>query len=101
MDEKSLQELDKNIPSQTKVASPTELPGCTDAPLSGSRRKFLGNIGGITVAALTAGAIGLEPLVGANESVASAAVVDYKPGPRAGKSLAYRTTTASAENIDV
>ena len=44
----------------------------SDAPRSESRRRFLGNVRGVAMAAATAGAIGLEPLLGAKHSVASA-----------------------------
>src|SRR5580704_7689384 len=44
----------------------------SDAPRSESRRRFLGNVRGVAMAAATAGAIGLEPLLGARHSVASA-----------------------------
>jgi hypothetical protein len=44
----------------------------SDAPRSGSRRKFLGNVSGAAVAAATVGAIGLEPLLGGKHSIAHA-----------------------------
>jgi hypothetical protein len=70
-------------------------------PSPGSRRKFLGNVSGVAVAALTAGAIGLEPLLGGKESVAEASVVDYRSERREDKSFNYRRSTANAERIDV
>jgi len=44
----------------------------SDAPRSETRRKFLGNVRGVALAAATAGAIGLEPLVGSGYSLAHA-----------------------------
>src|ERR1700752_3682123 len=101
MDKKRLHELNENVPPQTQVASPNDLPGRTDASLSGSRRKFLGNVSGVAVAAVTAGAIGLEPLLGGKESVADASVVPYGSESREEKSFKYRISTAHAEKIDV
>ena len=40
--------------------------------LSGSRRKFLGIVRGVALAAAAAGAIGLEPLLGSTHSLARA-----------------------------
>src|SRR5262249_33569943 len=52
---------------------------------SHSRRKFLGEVGGITAATIAAGAIGLEPLLGSNSGVARADDVllddDFSTGP--------------------
>ena len=42
------------------------------APRSESRRKFLGNVRGVAMAAATAGTIGLEPLLGSSYSLARA-----------------------------
>jgi hypothetical protein len=69
--------------------------------LSHSRRKFLGNVSGVAVAAVTAGAIGLEPLLGGKESVAEASVVPYSSEGREDKCLNYRVRTAYAEKINV
>jgi hypothetical protein len=69
--------------------------------LSGSRRKFLGNVSGVAVAAVTAGAIGLEPLLGGKESVADASVVPYSSEGREDKCFNYRVRTANAERINV
>ena len=101
MDKKRLHELDENVPPQTQVASPNDLPGRADASLSGSRRKFLGNVSGVAVAAVTVGAIGLEPLLGGKGSVADASVVPYGSESRVAKSFKYRISTAHAEKIDV
>jgi hypothetical protein len=75
--------------------SPAEQPS-----LSRSRRKFLGNVSGVAVAAVTAGAIGLEPLLGGKESVADASVVPYSSEGREDKSFNYRVRTANAERIN-
>jgi hypothetical protein len=69
--------------------------------LSGSRRKFLGNVSGVAVAAVTAGAIGLEPLLVGKESVADASVVPYSSEGREDKCFNYRVRTAHAEKINV
>jgi hypothetical protein len=69
--------------------------------LSGSRRKFLGNVSGVAVAAVTAGAIGLEPLLGGKESVADASVVPYSSEGREDKCFNYSVRTAHAEKINV
>ena len=69
--------------------------------LQGSRRKFLGNVSGVALAAVTAGAIGLEPLLGGKESLADASVVPYSSEGREDKSFNYRVRTANAEKIDV
>jgi hypothetical protein len=44
----------------------------SDAPRSETRRKFLGNVRGVALVAATAGAIGLEPLLGRSYSLAQA-----------------------------
>ncbi len=69
--------------------------------LSCSRRKFLGNVSGVAVAAVTAGAVGLEPILGGKESVADASVVPYSSEGREDKSFNYRVRTANAERINV
>jgi hypothetical protein len=101
MDEKRLHESDEKVPPQTQVTSPNDLPDRADASLSRSRRKFLGNVSGVAVAAVTAGAIGLEPLLGGKESVADASVVPYGSEGRVDKSFNYRVSTARVEKIDV
>jgi hypothetical protein len=50
---------------------------------------------------VTAGAIGLEPLLGGKESVADASVVPYSSEGREDKSFKYRVRTANAEKIAV
>jgi hypothetical protein len=99
MGEKHLRNADKNAPIQTtKVANPDDLPDRSDAPASGSRRKFLGNVSGVAVAAATVGAIGLEPLLGSKYSVARAEEHDGLPGAaRANESHEIRIDAANAE----
>ena len=70
MDEKHSHAVNNNEGPHTKVASRGDLPGCSDAPPSGSRRKFLGNVSTAAVVAITSGAIALEPLLGAERSAA-------------------------------
>ena len=101
MGEKHLRSVDKNATIQTKVAHPDDLPDRSGTPSSGSRRKFLGNVSGVAVAAVTAGAIGLEPLLGGKESVADASVVPYSSDGREDKSFKYRVRTANAEKSDI
>src|SRR5580704_4151566 len=101
MGEKRLRSVDKNAPQRTKVANPKNLPDRPGTPSSGSRRKFRGNVSGVAVAAVTAGAIGLEPLLGGKESVAEASVVPYSSEGREDKCLNYRVRTAYAEKINV
>jgi hypothetical protein len=72
MEKKHLHGVNNHPIPQTKVANRNDLAGRSDAPPSGSRRKFLGNVSGAAVAAMTAGVIGLEPLLGTDHSVARA-----------------------------
>jgi hypothetical protein len=69
--------------------------------LSRSRRKFLGNVSGVAVAAVTASAIGLQPLLGGKESVVDASVVPYSSEGREDQCYDYRVRTAHAEKINV
>ena len=92
--------VDKNVQEEVNPGQ-DNLQGRIDAPPSESRRKFLGNVSGTAVAAMTAGAIGLEPLLGGKESVAEASVVNYSSERREDKSFNYRRSTANAEKIDV
>src|SRR5260370_21214367 len=48
----------------------------SDAPRSESRRRFLGNVPGVAVAAATVGAIGLEPLLDSKHSAPGPAEAD-------------------------
>ena len=101
MDKKRLNGVDQNAPLQTKVDNPNDLSARSAPPSSGSRRKFLGNVSGVAVAALTAGAIGLEPMLDGKESVAEASVVDYSSERREDRSFNYRRSMATIEKIDV
>src|ERR1700722_5203550 len=49
----------------THLETPDSLPP-SGAPRSESRRKFLGDVRGVAMAAATVGAIGIEPLLGAS-----------------------------------
>jgi hypothetical protein len=71
----------------------------SDAPRSKSRRRFLGNVRDVTMAAATVGAIGLEPLLGSNRSVARAADDDDRSGgsQRAEEAAKIRIAAARAE----
>src|SRR5215831_13089307 len=64
-------------------------------PKGPNRRQFLSGVSGVTAAAATLGAIGLEPLIGGKDSVAKASVISYLVDRRADASLRYRI-----ENID-
>jgi hypothetical protein len=97
MDEKHLRSVDKNAPIQTKVANPVDLPDRSDTPPSGSRRKFLGNVSGVAVAAATVGAIGLEPLLGSQYSVARAEDDGLPGAARADESREIRINAANYE----
>jgi hypothetical protein len=98
MDEKRLRSVDKNASVQTRVANPNDLPDRSDTLPSGSRRKFLGNVSGAAVASLTAGAIGLEPLLGTDHSVARAEENHGLTGAaRADESRAIRIEAANRE----
>jgi len=76
---------------ETNSATP-DLHVPPDTPRSESRRKFLGNVRGVAMAAATAGAIGLQPLLGSRHSVASAADRDGD-----GDSLASERAEEAAE----
>src|SRR5262245_31493210 len=66
-----------------------------------TRRRFLGRIGGVTAAAMAAGSIPLEPLLGEKHSIARAAIVDSQPGVRTARSMQYRKKVAQDEAINV
>jgi hypothetical protein len=80
-------------------SAPHDSPSPSDAPRSESRRRFLGNVRGVAMAAATVGAIGLEPLLGSKYSVASAADDDDRSGgpERAEEAAKIRIETAKAE----
>ena len=61
------------VDARNTNSAPQDMAPPSDALRSKSRRKFLGNMRGVAMAAATAGAIGLEPLLGYNHTVASAA----------------------------
>lgn len=71
----------------------------SDAPHSESRRRFLGNVRGVAMAAVTVGAIGLEPLLSSKYSVASAADDDDRSGGsgRAEEAAKIRIEAAKTE----
>jgi hypothetical protein len=79
--------------------APQDSPLPPDAPRSKSRRRFLGNVRDVTMAAATVGAIGLEPLLGSNRSVASAADDDDRSGgsQRAEEAAKIRIAAARSE----
>src|SRR6202521_839877 len=82
-------------------SAPPDSPSPSDAPRSESRRRFLGNVRGVAMAAATVGAIGLEPLLGSKYSVASAADDDHNGrssgSERAEKAAEIRIEAAKAE----
>ena len=82
-------------------STPQDSPLPSDAPRSESRRRFLGNVRGVAMAAATVGAIGLEPLLGSKHSVASAADDDHegrsRGSERAEKAEEIRIQAAKAE----
>ena len=80
-------------------SAPQHSPLSSEAPRSESRRRFLGNVRGVAMAAATVGAIGLEPLLGSNHSVASAANRDDRPrgSERAEEAMEIRIEAAKAE----
>jgi hypothetical protein len=91
MDDKHFHGVNNNDLPHTKVA-------CSDAPPSGSRRKFLGNVSGAAVAAMTAGAIALEPLLGTDHSAARAEENHRLTGvARANESREIRVKAANYE----
>jgi hypothetical protein len=70
-------------------------------PKNPSRRSFLGKAGGMAAAAVTAGSVVLEPLLGGKDSAAAASTLGYSSGIREVESFALRVKTAQAENINV
>src|SRR5215831_19452160 len=71
------------------------------SPENRSRRSFLGKAGGIATAAVAAGYVPLEPLLGGKQSSAEASVIPYSADCREDKSYKYRVSRAKAEKIDV
>jgi hypothetical protein len=73
-----------------------------DRPRLASRRRFLGNVGGVAAVAATAGGLGLEPLLGGKSSTAEAARPDTSSltgVARANAALAIRVEIAGAERL--
>jgi hypothetical protein len=97
MDEKRLNSVSNNELPQTKVANPGDLLACSNAPPSGSRRRFLGNVGTAAVAAMTSGAIALEPLLGTDHSAAHAQENGLTGAARADEAREIRVKTANRE----
>ena len=97
MDEKRLNSVSNNELPQTKVANPSDLPGGSNVPPSGSRRKFLGNVGTAAVAAMTSGAIALEPLLGTDHSAAHAQDNGLTGAARADEAREIRVKAANRE----
>jgi hypothetical protein len=97
MDEKRLNSVSNNELPQTKVANLGDLPACSNAPPSGSRRKFLGNVGTAAVAAMTSGAIALEPLLGTDHSAAHAQDNGLTGAARADEAREIRVKAANRE----
>jgi hypothetical protein len=60
------------VPAQDANPALQEPRPPSGAPLSESRRKFLGDVRGVAMAAATVGAIGFEPLLGSSHSLAHA-----------------------------
>ena len=96
MDEKHLLSVDESAIIQTKLANGNDLASHSDGPPSGSRRKFLGDVSGVAVAA-TMGAIGLEPLLGSGSSVARADDHGSPGTARANEAHEIRLQAANAE----
>ena len=63
-----------------------------------SRRTF---VKGAATIATAAAAVPLEPLLGGNESVAEASVIDYNSGNRANASFNYRKRMAQNQKINI
>ncbi|MGH9774464.1 MAG: phosphoesterase [Candidatus Acidiferrales bacterium] len=102
MNEKNLHSANGDENTQEGINSGQDgLRERAGSPPSESRRKFLGTMSGATLAAVTAGAITLEPLLGGKHSVAEASVVPYDERGRAEDSAKYRTETAQDEHINV
>ena len=97
MDEKRVNSVSNNELPQTKVANPGDLPARSNAPPSSSRRKFLGNVSTAAVAAMTSGAIALEPLLGTDHSAAHAQDNGLTGAARADEAREIRIKAANRE----
>ena len=68
------------------------------SPTRRTRRKFLGEVGGIAAAGMAAGVIGLEPLLGSKRALVEAAeITPTSDSDRAGASKTIRKTAADNE----
>ena len=99
MDEKSPHkhqsiQADARDTNSTSQGSPP-----SEAPRSESRRRFLGSVRGVGLAAATVGAFGLEPLLGSTHSIGNAADVEDRSGgsERAEDAARIRIQTAKEE----
>src|ERR1700681_4588727 len=97
MDEKHFRGVNNHELPESKEASRSDLPGCSDTPPSGSRRRFLGNVGTAAVAAMTSGAIALEPLLGTDHSAAHAQDNGLTGAARADEAREIRVKAANRE----
>lgn len=89
---------DNNKDSREKIDRPSEAESVEsprDEKSQLSRRRFLGNVGGAAAIGLAAGAIGVEPLLGSEKSVAQAAEVGPEsPGERLANATGLRIRLA-------
>jgi hypothetical protein len=87
------------VEARDTVSAPRDLTLPSDASRSKSRRRFLGNVRGVAMAAATMGTIALEPLLGSKHSVASAADADgrLQGSERAEQAAEIRIAAAKAE----
>src|SRR3981189_2291328 len=88
-----------HVEARDMVSAPRDSLLPSDAPRSESRRRFLGNVRGVAMAAATVGAIGLEPLLDSKHSVARGADADgrLQGSERAEQSAEIRIAAAKAE----
>lgn len=82
--------------SDQKAAGPAR-PAENESLSSGTRRAFLRNVRGAAMVAATAGAIGIEPLLGVKETIAGAQQTAPAGPRRANESLELRTAIALEE----
>ena len=97
MDEKHFHGVNNREIPETKLAGRSDLLGCSDAPPSGSRRKFLGNVSTAAVVAMTSGAIALEPLLSTAHSAAQAQEKGLTGAARADEAREIRVKAANHE----
>ena len=85
--------LDEQM-GKAEAAEPKEV----NSPSRRTRRKFLGEVGGIAAAGMAAGVIGLEPLLGSKRAVVEAAeITPTSDSVRADTSKSIRKTAADNE----